>query len=242
MERSTTFDDGVEMVVVPPGCFIMGSTDFQDAQPVTKICFDLPFAMDKYEVTNEQFNRLKGKAQNASRWTGDQRPREMITWSEVLSFCKTRGARLPTEAEWEYAARGPDGLAYPWGNDFADDKAVYTRTSGGRTADVGSMPNGKSWVGAFDMAGNVWEWTSTIQTSFMFSSDGNSRKTTYLYPYKASDGRENQYNGSSTRVVRGGSWINSSYNLRTAYRESRHIDWPAYKGNNLGFRCARSYP
>ena len=130
--------NGVLMALVPSGC--LGTT-----------CFDTPFWMDVYEVTNAQYG-------SAGYFGGPDKPRETITWYDAKAFCEARGARLPDEWEWEYAARGPDLLVYPWGNTFVDANAVYTNNNCGGTCDVGSRPGGVSWVGAQDMAGNVLEW------------------------------------------------------------------------------------
>jgi formylglycine-generating enzyme required for sulfatase activity len=111
--------DGVEMALVPGGCFTMGEASGSgDQRPVSQQCFDQPFWIDRYEVSNQQFDRLGGQTSfnRKSQWPGDEQPRERITWAEARTFCVRRGARLPTEAEWEYAARGPDNLRYPWGN------------------------------------------------------------------------------------------------------------------------------
>lgn len=128
--------DGVDMLLVPAGCFMMGSTDAQikttadtllqpldwirgeakSEQPATKVCFDRPFWIDRVEVTNAEFTRLGGQAEIDNRWVGDYRPRASITRSEASGFCQKRGARLPTEAAWEYAARGPDALPWPPGH------------------------------------------------------------------------------------------------------------------------------
>ncbi|MBC7812633.1 MAG: formylglycine-generating enzyme family protein, partial [Burkholderiales bacterium] len=134
--------DGVEMVLVPSGCFMMGSSDaeiatlteqrpnlayaFRDAGPQTRMCFDEPFWIDKYLVTNAQFRQFHGVAGRDSYWTDDNRPREMISWFEARDFCGLREARLPSEAEWEYAARGPNSLAFPWGDTWNPDNAVWS--------------------------------------------------------------------------------------------------------------------
>lgn len=216
--------DGVEMVLVPAGCFEMGSEDGDsDERPIHSICFDEPFWIDKYEVTQGDFARLGGTKANASVFTGDNRPVERITWVEARDFCELRNGRLPTEAEWEYAARGPDGLVYPWGNDFIADNAVYSGNSGNRTALVGSRAGGVSWVGAYDMSGNVWEWTSTIYQ---------------VYPYNADESRESNSDTNSTRSLRGGSW---DYSARILQATNRIGNSPDDWYGDFGFRCVRSY-
>ncbi len=147
--------------LVPAGCFQMGSEDGEDDEkPVHEVCFEEPFWIDKYEVTNGQFVVFNGQAARESFFSGDDRPREQITWFEAQAFCESREARLSTEAEWEYAARGPDGLVYPWGNEWDQSRVIGFRFRGSitGTAPVGSIPAGASWVGALDMSGNVWEW------------------------------------------------------------------------------------
>jgi len=239
------FDD-VEMVLVPSGCFLMGSDDaqikqlgeeepnlatyFENQAPQTRICFNEPLWADKYLVTNEQFNRLGGDAEEESYWDDDNRPREMITWDEAREFCELRGAHLPTEAEWEYIARGADNLLYPWGNEWNPDNAVWSLYTGSeypnnlsrQTADVGSKPNGASWIGALDLAGNVSEWTSSLYQP---------------YPYNKEDGRENT-NSREPRTLRGGSWAYHSFYFQTAYRG---FTAPSDRSNEIGFRCVRSF-
>jgi len=244
--------NGVEMVLVPAGCYTMGSTDvqidaalaaceagggavqegvggqcdrawFADEQPVTEICFDEPFWIDRYEVINGQFAQLGGQAARDSRFTGDNRPREQITWLEARAFCESRGARLPTEAEWEYAARGPDGLMYPWGNEFVADNAVYSDNTNFQTGDVGldHRPGGASWVGAYDMLGNVWEWTSTLYRN---------------YPYNAR--YESERDTRSGRTLRGSSWDCQAFLLRATERSPIE---PSTSDEYGGFRCALAW-
>lgn len=239
--------DGVTMVLVPPGCFMMGSSEeqidyafrlvkarrpadaqrgwFNDEKPVHEVCFAQPFWIDQMEVSQGQFKRFEGKALKSSKFVGEDRPVEQISWFEAHNFCVLRGARLPTEAEWEYTARGPESLIYPWGNMFVADNVVYATKFNQQIAKVGSRPQGTSWVGALDMSGNVWEWVSSLYKS---------------YPYKADDGREADTGTrvAVRRVVRGGSWYNHSENVRAT---SRYRYAPSYTSITYGFRCARAY-
>lgn len=219
--------DGVTMVLVPAGCFMMGNDDYyNDEYPLHEQCFDAPFWIDKYEVTQAQFARLGGTKANENHFSGDERPIDHIIWFEAHDFCKLRGSRLPTEAEWEYAARGPDTLIYPWGNTWNASNLIWDSQG---TANVGSIPAGVSWVGALDMSGNVWEWTSSLHEG-------------YGYPYDATDGREAD-TGSRTdvfRVVRGGAWSGSNTPSRwtTSFRYAAN---PGFMVTSFGFRCARDY-
>jgi formylglycine-generating enzyme required for sulfatase activity len=212
--------DGVEMVLVPAGCFMMGSqvdTGNTPNSPEHEQCFDNPFWIDRTEVTNAQF-------MSEGHFPGDNRPREQITWYEAQAHCEGRGARLPTEAEWEYAARGPDNLMYPWGNSFVADNTVYSQNSQDGTANVGSRPAGASWVGALDMAGNVREWTNSLNKP---------------YPYDPLDGREAADSGESViakhRIVRGGAWDCLDFDINLFTRLSLI---PSFMGEDTGFRCA----
>lgn len=216
--------DGVDMALVPVGCFMMGSEDgSSDEQPVQRQCIDQPFWIDKTEVTNAQYG-------SEGYFKGGNRPRESINWSDARDFCVSRGARLPTELEWEYAARGPDNLTYPWGNTFVADNVVY-EANADETADVGSRPDGVSWVGALDMSGNVWEWVRTIY-------DTDQQTNAFPYPYRADDGREDLERTDVLRVLRGGSWGNHDSFVRAPYR-----GWynPDFRNDYVGLRCARSY-
>lgn len=221
--------DGIDMLLVPVGCFMMGS-DIGDAdeRPVTAQCFNQPFWIDRFEVTNAAFERLGGLAAQPSYWLEPNRPRTNISWLEARDFCTSRSGRLPTESEWEYAARGPDSTNYPWGNEFALDYGVYQGNSGGEVAEVGSRGPGMSWVGAMDMSGNLWEWANTIYEPVRF-----------VYPYTADDGREDGTDITTKRVIRGVSWYDGNdYYARAANRGSLE----PYKGTfNIGFRCVRDY-
>lgn len=210
--------DGVEMVLVPSGCFLMGSDDgLDDEKPTNRQCFNEPFWIDMTEVTNSQYG-------SSGNFQGDGRPRESVTWFEAVAYCNLREDRLPTEAEWEYAARGPSALVYPWGNTFVADYTTYGANSA-ETADVTSRPMGASWVGALNLSGNVREWVSSIYKP---------------YPYDPTDGREidGQADSVSPRGLRGGSWNAIPQVLRAGARG--HYD-PNSIVNGFGFRCARSY-
>jgi formylglycine-generating enzyme required for sulfatase activity len=206
---------GVEMALVPPGCFIMGHDEGRrDERPEHEICFERAFWIDRTEVTNAQYG-------SEGRFAGANRPRENLLWSEARDFCAARGGRLPNEAEWEYAARGPDDLLYPWGNELEVTKLVFDRSNAGETAEVGSKPNGVSWVGALDMAGNVFEWVSSLYAP---------------YPYKGNDGREDLNDTTSPRVYRGGRY---SYLDFAASAAIRFRMYPTDRDWFIGFRCAR---
>lgn len=207
----------VKMVLVPAGCFMMGSdSGSDDEKPVHEQCFYTPFWLDKYEVTNIQY----GSTGCESTSSESNQPRNCVTWSDAQAFCEARGGRLPTESEWEYAARGPDGFVYPWGDEFVAENVVYRSNSGRYTADVGSRPGGASWVGAVDMSGNVWEWTSSPHKS---------------YPYD--DDLDSQSDASTWRVMRGGSYHLTTHYLRAT---ARLRNLPDYLSSSIGFRCVRS--
>jgi len=217
--------NGVTMMLVPPGCFMMGSTTGDpDEKPVNKQCIGHPFWIDQYEVSQVQFATLGGKASEPPGFPGDNNPIESLTWAEARDYCVARGGRLPTEVEWEYAARGPDDLIYPWGNKFVAANVVYKGNSNGQTADVSSHPGGVSWVGAFNMAGNVWEWISSLYRP---------------YPYDANDGREATTNApGDLRVVRGGSWL---YDAPIERNSARNALDPDGTYGDVGVRCVRDF-
>ena len=220
---------GVEMVLVPAGCFLMGSSDeqieyalneflnkrswYESEQPVHQRCFSRPFWIDLKEVSTGQYG--------LSGWmSGDDLPRETITWFEAVNHCESRGVRLPTEAEWEYAARGPDNLIFPWGNTFDgslvnfcdancpfDHRDEQADDGFADLSPVGSYPGGASWVGALDMSGNVWEWTNTIYAPYPYNlTDG--REAEGCTPIQSDNSSPDQEKSicmnNTTRVLRGG--------------------------------------
>jgi formylglycine-generating enzyme required for sulfatase activity len=258
--------DGVKMVLGPAGCFLMGSTDqnidavvtvvdsvqgegeayrnhIEDEQPQHTQCFDEPFWIDRYEVTNELYGSIGCEVSSSK----PDQPRNCINWFDAKSFCESRSARLPTEAEWEYATRGPDSLIYPWGDMF-DGSIVNSCDTNCKeishdsawddgymaSAPVGSYSASQSWIGAMDLSGNLYEWTSTQHS--IFDNDGN--RLPIAYPYIAEDGRENESDITGTRVLRGGSWIDAGWNLRASFRLNNlpFVEWEHY-----GFRCTRDF-
>jgi formylglycine-generating enzyme required for sulfatase activity len=197
----------------------------RDETPVHQV-FVNAFWLDRTEVTNAQFARfvqagatVQGDWRPAFESGKDQHPAFNVTWNDAVAYCRWADKRLPTEAEWEYAARGTDGRRYPWGA-YWDAAKVNGGYPARASTPVGSYSGGASPFGVQDLAGNVWEWTSTLYKS---------------YPYSATDGREDA-TASGPRVFRGGSWENDAFYLRSASR--LRVD-PADRFNYLGFRCAQ---
>jgi tRNA A-37 threonylcarbamoyl transferase component Bud32 len=211
--------DGAAMALVPAGCFMMGSEDGDGNEtPVHEQCFDEPFWIDVYEVSRAQYGSDE-TSPDANR------PQASVSWFDAYAYCQNRGARLPKEAEWEYVARGPDDLRYPWGDEFVADYVVYVGNSNQSMA-VDGNPEGASWVGALAMSGNIYEWVNSIYDD---------------YPYRVTLDREASgvSDSSSLRVIRGGSWVTDNpYGLRAANRAKLR---PDASNITLGFRCARSY-
>jgi len=228
----------VEMVSLEGGCFKMGSNQGDpDEQPVHEVCVS-PFKLDKFEVTQREF-QLKMET-NMSLFKGADLPVESVTWIEADQFCTKSNKRLPTEAEWEYAARAGSTTEYSWGDEFDSKKANFcdmTCTSNVRdntvsdgfpvTAPVGSFPaNG---FGLHDITGNVREWVADwMEEKYYLVSPRQDPKG----PVRASRVLRG---GTNHKVFRGGSWANAASNLRSASRKALWVD---YRIEDLGFRCA----
>jgi formylglycine-generating enzyme required for sulfatase activity len=230
------------MRLVPAGEFTMGSDSDGDPRNSAHGVYLEAFYMDRYEVTNAHYERcvMAGacKPPHAAEsyfrdsYYGDSQydsyPVVNVDWYMARTYCEMwRGARLPTEAEWEKAARGTDGRTYPWGEGISCDQANYDGDPdydlycAGDTSEVGRYERGQSPYGLYDMAGNVFEWVSSLNKP---------------YPYHATDGREDQTSRDS-RVIRGGGWSQDPHDLTVFYRS-----WigPNLFEGVIGFRCARS--
>jgi sulfatase modifying factor 1 len=232
--REITGADGAPMVLVPKGEFVMGSPwgsyIFGDNEsPQKKVRLDA-FYIDKYEVTNARFRKYFVPEERYSRsFELNEQPVVGVTWYQARDYCKRVGKRLPTEAEWEKAARGTNGHIYPWGNRRATcSLAVMGLTMpscnrGFSTWEVGSRPRGASPYGAMDMAGNVTEWVADRYSGTYYR----------ISPPKNPKGPS----GGGLRVLRGGAWFNSTMLLRAAFRTG--FD-PNETNHGVGFRCAKS--
>jgi len=219
------------MVYVPEGYFTKGSNDWwPKVQPEHKK-YVKGFYIDKYEVTVERyaaFVRATGHAQPRT-WSNGRpplvkagHPVTYVSWSDANAFCRWEGKRLPSEDQWEKAARGTDGRAFPWGERFSRKKANTPQLGFGNTMPVGSFPDGVSPYGIFDMAGNAWEWVDN-----------------WFKPYPGNKHPDENY-GERFKVLRGGSWYDCTYYKCgiSAPSYNRIFFDPNTANNNFGFRCA----
>jgi serine/threonine protein kinase len=229
---------GVTMRLVPAGTFTMGSNDgMPDEKPVHNVYLDT-YYMDTYEVTNALYKVCVDAAicdspaytssYTRSNYYGnsefDNYPVIYVRWDMAKTYCEWRGGQLPTEAQWEKAARGTDGRTYPWGQVIDSTRANYNFDVGDTTA-VGSYPKGISPYGLYDMAGNVFEWVSDLYSSTFY-------QTSSLENPLGSD-------TGTYRVLRSGSWGYSDMGIRTFNRSK---GFPSSIEFNYGFRCARPAP
>ena len=231
--------DKMQMVYVPSGIFPMGGGDRSHERPVHDVTLDR-FWIDETEVTNAHYVKCVTAGEcvasffaNNTTYNGDDYPVVGVTWNDADTFCRWVEGLLPSEAQWEYAARGSEGLSYPWGEEFSSLLANYcdencplywhgTFNDGyERAAPVGSYPNGGSWVGALDMAGNVTEWMNDWYDSDYYA---NSPANNPVGPELG-----------ERKVLRGGGWGSKWFNLSSA---NRHFTLPYTNvGDSLGFRC-----
>jgi len=221
--------DGMVLLYVPEGAFTMGSADPDapaDELPQHSVMLR-PYWIDQTEVTNAQYERCVFASVCAPLVTPradidflPDHPVQGVSWPNAEQYCAWVERRLPTEAEWEKAARGVDGRLYPWGDQSPNEsKANYNDFYNDVTA-VGSFPAGKSPFGALDMAGNVNEWVS----------DWYDEGYYLISPYNTPAGPE----GSLQKVIRGGDFLGQSAAIRTTNRYWAY----AYRNDFDGFRCA----
>jgi formylglycine-generating enzyme required for sulfatase activity len=239
------------MIEIPGGLFRMGSdTGHADERPVHDV--SLPtFSIDRTPVTNAQFAEfLNARGPRAPRgpslagyfdmndhdarihrvdgpWVSDpgyeQHPVVEVSWRGAREYCSWVGKRLPTEAEWEKAARGVDGRKYPWGAAPPDNTRARFGVGYNATVPVGSFPRGASPYGVLDMSGNVWQWVSSVYRD---------------YPYRSDDGRES-LDSPEVRSTRGGSHDWPVEGITTTNRGQNVSRAPRSGHHNIGFRCAR---
>lgn len=242
--------DWAMLVYVPAGEFVMGSEDgWSEERPVHSVNLDA-FWIYQTKVTNAMYAAFLNAEGNQTEWgvawldAGDadvqiyhdsaawqvnsgyeEHPAVEVSWYSAAAYCQWAGVRLPTEAEWEKAARGTEGDIYPWGDSWNSGNANASGAGDGYsgTSPVGSFPGGASPYGALDMAGNVWEWVADWYGRSYYRSSPNENPT----------GPES----SRFRILRGGSWHVNSNSLRSA---NRHIHEPDSSHDVIGFRCAMS--
>jgi iron(II)-dependent oxidoreductase len=236
------------MIDIPAGPFRMGGDSGPaDERPAHEVMLSA-FSIDRTPVTNADFAEFldahgprgaKGERyfddddpdarihRVQGRWRADSpyedHPVIEVSWRGAREYCARLGKRLPTEAEWEKAARGIDGRRYPWGNAAPDATRARFGAGYNATAPVASHPRGASPYGVLDMAGNVWQWTSSLYRP---------------YPYRAGDGREDPAS-LGPRATRGGAHDWPAEGITSTHRGRDLSRAPASGHHNIGFRCAR---
>jgi len=225
--------DGAVYLYVPGGSFMMGSTAAEAVSPREAPEHEVTVAgfwLGETEVTNAQYGRCVAAGdctppENA-QWDDPayaDHPVSHVSWGQANDYATWASGRLPTEAEWERTCRGDDARTYPWGNDEPDETRSNYNNIIGATTPVGSYPAGQGAYGHLDLSGNLWEWTSSLETD---------------YPYDATDGRE-AMTGDEPRAVRGGSFYYTSYQIRCAARTGFT---PTAANEHIGFRIALDLP
>ena len=225
-----------EMVSIPAGSFLMGSSEGEpDERPPHKVHL-AAYQIDRLELTQGQYARCVGagvcaKPRKVKGAVGARLPAVGVSWADAVKYCKWAGKRLPSEAEWERAARGMDSRRFPWGRDASCEKANFGNfkdaglcagKNPGEIIKVGSRPAGASPEGIQDMAGNVWEWVSDLHRP---------------YPWrKQAEPGQGRAPGKKLRVLRGGSCCSYFAMPTTTNRLSFP---PDYADFDIGFRCAR---
>jgi formylglycine-generating enzyme required for sulfatase activity/predicted Ser/Thr protein kinase len=234
--KEADYDDGIIMVYIPSGKFTMGSKDNSTEKPPHSVYLD-GYWIGKYKVTAAQYKAFISETGHqalpsyVSKYSPkDNHPVIGGSWEDATAYCKWLSGKLgvrfnfklPTEAQWEKAARGIDGREYPWGNNKPDETLANFASKVGKTAPVGSCPIGASPFGLLDMAGNVWEWCRDWFDENYYQSSPDKNPT-------------GPKSGSS-RVVRGGSWGSVAGYLRCA---NRFVAGPSYRGYVVGFRLCQ---
>jgi formylglycine-generating enzyme required for sulfatase activity len=237
---------GVQMMLVPAGEFTMGSDNGDtDETPVHEPYLDA-FYMDKYEVTNSLYRSCVDASaceppksvkyvDNRSYYDNpefDTYPVTYLTWYMAETYCSWRGAKLPTEAQWEKAARGTDGRTYPWGEDIDCDHTNYDFYCTRDISEVGKYESGQSPFGIHDLAGNVWEWVAD------WYSESSYQNSTGSNPLGPDNGKY--------KVLRGGAWNDDEKRVSTSYRLNLNPSFITYatdcytNTNNMTF-CKYHY-
>jgi formylglycine-generating enzyme required for sulfatase activity len=224
VQERTNHKDGAVMIFIPKGEFLMGSNDYDDEKPPHRVTLD-DYWIYKFPVTVAQYRRFcqaTGRQEPLPPNWGwqDDHPIVNVSWNDATAYATWAGVRLPTEAEWEKAARGTDGRRYPWGNEWDASRCNNWKTGPEQTTPVGSYPQGVSPYGVHDMVGNVWEWCAD------WYGENYYRTAPSENPKGPGWG---QY-----RVLRGGSWYLNPRLVRVAFR-----DWlaPDFRNYIVGFRC-----
>ena len=226
--------DNMPMVYVPAGTFTMGTNDSRvDQRPAHEVWLDA-YWIDQYEISNQQYavcvsagaciEPVSYESETREEYYNDATysnyPVIHVSWNQANTYCTWTGGRLPTEAEWEKAARGTDGRIYPWGNEFPDKTRLNYNNLNGDTTAVGSYSTGASPYGVMDMAGNVREWIlDWYGNDYYLSSQENN-------PMGPEEGE--------VRGLRGGAWQSDVNSTRVVYR---NLGYPQNSSNHIGFRC-----